>query len=42
MVKYGRGSYTGRGRLNFLWGKMEGIRIERERLERLQEVDVLE
>jgi hypothetical protein len=30
------------GRLNLLWEKMEGIRIERERLERLQEVDVLE
>jgi hypothetical protein len=30
------------GRLNLLWEKMEGIRFERERLERLQEVDVLE
>lgn len=30
------------GRLNLLWEKMEGIRIERERLARLQEVDVLE
>jgi hypothetical protein len=30
------------GRLNLVWEKMEGIRFERERLERLQEVDVLE
>jgi hypothetical protein len=30
------------GRLNLLWGKMEGIWIEREGLERLQEVEILE